>query len=132
MRFVALLSSVLACSALAAPVGLGVGETKHVTVSQRVARVETTDSSRVEVSYKGSIVTMTGKETGRTTLSLVTVDGAEVSLDIHVVTPGARVFTIQKGPPAKQIAKTEQAPRAKPEAHDAPSARPEAHAQNTP
>jgi hypothetical protein len=97
-------------SALGAPVGLGVGETKHVTVSQRVARVDASDASRVEISHRGQSVSLTGKEQGRTTVHLVTVDGAEVSLDVHVVAPGGRVFTVEKKSPGRTaIARSEKA-----------------------
>ncbi len=108
MRWSLLLSLVVSSFAFASPVGLGVGETKHVTVSQKVAKVETSDAARVEISYKGSTLTLTGKETGRTTVHLTTVDGAEVSLDVHVVTPGSRIFAVEKAP-ARPVAKREKA-----------------------
>jgi hypothetical protein len=119
MRF-ALLSLLVSTSVtLAAPVGIAVGETKQVTVSQKVARVESTDSARVDISYKGSTVTLTGKQTGRTTVHLVTVDGAEVSLDVHVLSPGSKVFTVEKSP-AKPVAKREKTEGEKAQAPPSP------------
>ncbi len=119
-----LLLALVAFPAFAGPVGLSVGEVKRVTVSQRLARVEATDMARVEIAYKGATVTLTGKETGRTTVKMVTVDGAEVSLDVHVVSPGARVFEIEK---QGSVAKREKVPPAK-----EPAEKAEAQAQDVP
>lgn len=96
--------SVLAVPALATPVGLAVGEVKHVNVSQRVAKVAVSDSSRVEVSHQGGKVTLVGKAPGRSNVQLITVDGAEVSLELHVVSPGGRVFVVKQNEAGRKAA----------------------------
>ncbi len=88
----------LASTVYANPFAVAVGETKVITLSQRISGVEVGDGSLVEVTRmpKGTAVVVRGRELGKTELTLRTYDGGTVTLTLNVTSGGSRAFSVDR------------------------------------
>jgi len=85
-------------AALAEPFTVALGETKVLTLSQRVSSVQVEDGSFVDVRRmgRGTSVAVVGKSLGKTDLTLRTYRGDVVTLTFNVTSEGARAFTAER------------------------------------
>ena len=94
-----MVASLLAASSVYAnPFAVAVGETKVITLSQRVSAVDVGDKGLVEVTRmpKGTAVVVRGRELGKTDLTLHTYGGGVVTLTLNITSDGARTFTVDR------------------------------------
>jgi len=98
LRSLVVAAVLVASSAYANPFAVAVGETKVITLSQRVSAVEVGTKGLVEVTRtsKGTAVVIRGRELGKTDLTLHTYDGGTVTLTLNVTSDGSRAFAVDR------------------------------------
>lgn len=83
--------------AQSSPVYLSVGERKVVRVSIPVAAARSSDPSTLSVrKLQSKEIQVEGGQQGRATLLMKTLGGNELTIDIHVVSPGSRVYSAHR------------------------------------
>ena len=76
------------------PVYVSVGERKVVKVSIPVSAVRSSEPSTLSVKkLQSREIQIEGEQQGRATLLMKTLGGNELTIDIHVVSPGSRVYS---------------------------------------
>lgn len=98
IRSLVVVSVLLSASAFAHPFSVAVGETKVITLSQRIRGFEVGNKGLVEVTRmpKGTAVVVRGRELGKTELTMRTYDGGAVTLTLNVTSNGARAFEVDR------------------------------------
>lgn len=76
----------------AEPVSVAVGQTKRVTLSVQVARIDVSDKEVLSAKKLSRGVEISGSALGKSELKVTTAGGDELTLVVHVTNPGSRVF----------------------------------------
>lgn len=123
-RSLVVAAAVLVASTVHAnPFVVAVGETKVITLSQRISGVQVGDDSLVEVTRmtKGTAVVVRGREFGKTDLTLRTYDGGVVTLTLNVTSGGARAFAVDRRATRMTISTPEIESASEPSAQASPA-----------